>query len=70
MTLCRNNFTLPTLVVLDENMNILDGVPFYLNKEVVKNIATYYGDDIFKKKSWADYMADLKKVSDKTQPKQ
>ena len=61
MALCRNNFTLPTLVFLDEKMNIIDAIPFYLNKESVKNISTFYGDDINKKKSWNDYMAEINK---------
>jgi hypothetical protein len=43
-------------VVLDEKMMVLDAVPFYLNPTLLKNIATYYGDDIYKKKSWTDFM--------------
>ncbi len=57
ITLCRNNFTLPTLVILDESMNIVDAIPFYLPAGALKNIATFYGDDIYKKKSWNDFMA-------------
>lgn len=56
VSLCKNSLTLPTLVVLDEKMNVLDAVPFYLNPKVLKNIATYYGDDIYKNKSWVDFM--------------
>jgi thioredoxin-related protein len=65
ITLCRNSFTLPTLVILDENMNIIDAVPFYLNAESLKRIATYYGDDIYKNKTWNDYMAAVMKDKDK-----
>ena len=61
MALCRNNFTLPTLVFLDEKMNIMDAIPFYLNGESIKNITAFYGDDIYKKKSWADFMAEVNK---------
>jgi len=61
VTLCRSGFTLPTLVVLDEGMNILDAVPFYLNTEVVKNLSAYYGGDIYKTKSWTDYMNEVNK---------
>jgi len=63
--LCRNSFILPTLVVLDENFNIIDAIPFYLNSEVVKNLSAYYGDDIYKKKSWKDYMAEVTKKEKK-----
>jgi len=61
MTLCHNSLTLPTLVILNEKMEILDAVPFYLNPTVLKNIATYYGDDVYKKKSWSDFMAETNK---------
>ncbi len=61
MSLCRNSFTLPTLVILDEDLKIVDAIPFYLNSETLKNIATFYGDDIYKKKSWTDFMAGVNK---------
>jgi thioredoxin-related protein len=52
----KNSLTLPTLVILDEKLTVLDAVPFYLNPTVLKNITTYYGDDIYKKKSWNEFM--------------
>jgi thioredoxin-related protein len=61
VALCKNSLTLPTLVVLDEKLTVLDAVPFYLNPTVLKNIATYYGDDIYKKKSWTDYLGQVSK---------
>jgi thioredoxin-related protein len=69
LTLCRNSFTLPTLVILDENMNIVDAIPFYLNAESLKNLATYYGDDIYKKKTWNDFMAAVNKEKEKKDKK-
>jgi thioredoxin-related protein len=57
--LCRGGFTPPTLAILDENMNIVDAIPFYLPASALKNIATFYGDDIYKKKSWNDFMAEV-----------
>ncbi len=56
VALCKNNLTLPTLVVLDEKLNLLDAIPYYLNPKSVKDVAQYFGDDIYKNKSWADYM--------------
>ena len=56
MAFGKNSLTLPTLVVLDEKMNVLDAVPFYLNPKVLKDIATYYGDNVYKTKSWTDFM--------------
>lgn len=59
--LCRNSLTLPSLVVLDEKMIVLDAVPFYLNPTVLKNITTFYGDNIYKQKSWADFTNSMSK---------
>lgn len=61
MALTRNNFVLPTLVVMDENMNVMDAVPFYLNPKVLSDIATYYGNDVFKTKKWAEFMEERNK---------
>jgi thioredoxin-related protein len=56
MLICGNTLTLPSMVIVDEKMNLLDGIPFYLNPEVLSHIATFYGDNIYKSKSWTDYM--------------
>lgn len=69
IALCRNSLTLPTLVFLDEQMNVIDAVPFYLTPQEVKNISTFYGDDIYKTKSWNDYMAALNKEKEKEKEK-
>ncbi len=60
MALTKNNFVLPTLVIMDESKNILDAIPFYLNPHILSDIATYYGNDIFKTKSWNDFMKERK----------
>ena len=56
--------------ISSDKMNIIDAVPFYLNAESLKNIGAYYGDDIYKKKSWSDYMAAIVKDKDKKEKKQ
>lgn len=56
IALCRNNFALPTLAILDEQMNVLDAVPLYVHPSFLKNIARYYGNDIHQKKNWADFL--------------
>ncbi len=65
ITLCRNSFTLPTMVILDESMNIVDAIPFYLPAGSLKNIVTFYGDDVYKKKSWNDFMAGINEAKKK-----
>lgn len=56
LALSRNNFVLPSLAVLDENMNVIDCIPYYVSPTFIKDITRFYGDDIFKAKSWKDYM--------------
>ncbi len=51
----KNNFTVPAVVFLDEQMNYLDAVPGYLPPVLLNEIGHFYGDDIFKNKSWQDY---------------
>ncbi len=54
--LCKNNLVIPTLAILDENDKLLDPIPFYLNPALIKKILFYYGEDIYKTKTWGDYM--------------
>jgi Highly conserved protein containing a thioredoxin domain len=56
LALTRNNFILPTLAILDEEMNLLDAIPFYISPTFINDISRYYGDNIYKQKSWADYV--------------
>ncbi len=57
LALCRKNFALPSLIVLDEKMEIIDGIPFYLPPSALNDILYYFGDDVYKVKSWQDYMS-------------
>jgi thioredoxin-related protein len=54
--LARNNFILPTLAVLDENMNLVDAISFYVQPSFLNDIAHFYGDDIYKKQQWKEYV--------------
>lgn len=56
LELTRGNFVLPSLVVLDENLNILDSVPYFIGTSFMKDIIQYYGDDIYKRKPWTEYL--------------
>lgn len=51
----RSNFILPSIAILDEQSNLIDHIPFYISPEMLSQIMTFYGDDIYKKKSWADW---------------
>ncbi|MCS6933655.1 MAG: thioredoxin family protein [Chitinophagales bacterium] len=57
LVLTRNNFILPTLVVLDEELNLLDAVPFYIQPSFIKDISYFYGENIYRQKTWQEYIA-------------
>ncbi|HRH65003.1 MAG TPA: DUF255 domain-containing protein [Bacteroidia bacterium] len=58
LVLSRNGFALPTLVVLDEYMDVLDAVPGYIPPVFMNDILHYYGEGINKSKTWQVYIAE------------
>jgi thioredoxin-related protein len=52
----RGSLTLPTLVVLDEYMDVIDAIPSYISPSFLNDIMHYYGEGINKTKSWKEYM--------------
>jgi thioredoxin-related protein len=61
LALSKNNFMLPTIALLDENMNLIDAIPSYIPPEFLNDIVRYYGDDLFKTKSWKEFQDAKKK---------
>lgn len=55
----RGNLTLPSMALLDESNQLLDVIPLYLPPSAMKKVLFYFGQDIYKSKTWADYMRDL-----------
>jgi thioredoxin-related protein len=53
--LLQGRLSYPTVVFLDENMNMLSPVPGYQKPVPFLNIARYFGDDIYKEKDWKTY---------------
>lgn len=62
LELTRNNFILPSMALLDEEQKLIDVIPFYISSAFLKDILSFYGDDIFKKQSWTDYQNEKKGV--------
>jgi thioredoxin-related protein len=57
IALSKNNLILPTLAILDETNNLIDAIPFYLPPGIMKRILYFYGEDIYKTKTWPEFMA-------------
>jgi thioredoxin-related protein len=56
----RNSITFPSLIVVDENYETIDVIPSYITPEFLNDIIHYYGDNIYKTKSWEQYTKDKK----------
>lgn len=54
-TIMRGRLSYPTVVFMDEQMNLITPVPGYQKAEPFLNIARYFGDDIYKEKDWKTY---------------
>ncbi len=54
--LLQGKMSYPTSVFLDENLNVLTPLPGYQTPEKLEPILTFIGDDIYKSKSYEDYI--------------
>jgi Thioredoxin-related protein len=53
--LLQGQLSYPTVVFLDEEMNMLSPVPGYQKVEPFMQIAKYFGENIYKDKDWQTY---------------
>ena len=60
LALLQGRLSYPTVVFLDENLNMLSPVPGYQKPEPFLNIARYFGDDIYLRKDWKTYSGQTK----------
>lgn len=47
----------PTIVILDNNMDKLQAFPGFKDVDAMTSLAKFYGDGIYKNKSWQDYLS-------------
>lgn len=53
--LLQGRLSYPTVVFLDEELNMLSPVPGYQKPDAFLQIARYFGDNIYKEKDWQTY---------------
>lgn len=58
--LMQGRMSYPTVIFLDEKLEMLSPVPGYQKPKPFLKIAKYFGDDIYKEKDWKAYDADGK----------
>jgi thioredoxin-related protein len=56
MALAKNNLVLPSLVILDENNQLIEAIPAYLPPSSLSRILPYFGTDAYKTQTWNDYI--------------
>ncbi len=76
LELTRRNFVLPSTVILDENLEILDVISFYQTPQWLNKAVRYFGDNEYKKMKWDEYLKKLESppvnlpANEKTKKKQ
>lgn len=58
--LLQGRLSYPTVVFLDEQLNMLSPVPGYQKPDPFLNIARYFGDNIYLEKDWKSYSGNVK----------
>lgn len=58
--LTNNKLSYPTTVFMDEDFRIIQSLPGYRDARGMDPILKYFGDDIFKNKSWKEFEADYR----------
>lgn len=61
LLLGRNSISFPSLIILDENSEIIDVIPSYIPPSATKRILHFYGENIYKEKTWADFLKEQEK---------
>jgi thioredoxin-related protein len=51
----NKNLRFPAFVILDEDFNLLDRIQIFVTKDKMSDIVHYYGDNVYKTKSFKDY---------------
>jgi thioredoxin-related protein len=58
--LLNGRLSYPTVIFMDENLNLLSPVPGYQKPAPFLHIARYFGDDIYKNQDWKTYSGQSK----------
>lgn len=61
ISLLKGNILLPSIIVLDENQNTIDVLPYFMTPSVLHPILHFYGTDSYKTKKWQDFQKEFEK---------
>ncbi len=51
----KGSLNIPSLIVMNEENEVIDAIPLYINSNFLKQISRFYGDDAYKTKSWQEF---------------
>jgi thioredoxin-related protein len=66
VAVCNNKLTLPSLVYIDSNLDIITAVPQFYCVRDLELILQYFGDNYYKTMKWEDYRANKISKGDAT----
>ncbi|MEO9474027.1 MAG: DUF255 domain-containing protein [Cyclobacteriaceae bacterium] len=58
--LTNNKLSYPTTVYMNEDLQIIQSVPGYMNAQSMEPILTYFGENAFKDTPWTEYQKSFK----------
>lgn len=53
----KGNVILPSLILINEQSQLLDAIPYYLTPETLEPIIKYFGEDEYKTSKWPDFQS-------------
>lgn len=65
----KNSFVLPSMIFIDEKMQVLESVAFYQHPKSADPIIKYFGDNIYLNTKWDDFIKQYKEKGSKSQSK-
>ncbi|MDN3618640.1 DUF255 domain-containing protein [Polaribacter undariae] len=59
-SLMDGQLSYPTTLFLSEEVELLDRIPGYLDKEIMEKVLVYFSEELYKTKKWEDFNTDFK----------
>ena len=56
LALTHNNFILPSFVILNEDLDVIDCIPYYISDKSMSLVIPFYGSNYYKKMKWDEYL--------------
>lgn len=68
LAITNNKFSLPCFAILDDQLQAIETIGYFQTPESLQHILIYFGEDIYKKMSWNDYVQSQTSKNNSTPP--